>query len=85
MRFGNFVEHFSSVFLLVKKAAPLHQPQVLRRHRTGKSTRFGQISPLGSPLQQHLNHSQTMRISPAFSDTPPPGRAVQDLLTFISI
>jgi hypothetical protein len=63
MGLSHAVKHLSSVFFAGKKTAPLHQAEMFRRHCTRQTTRFRKFTHRKITLQQHLDHSQPMRVS----------------------
>jgi hypothetical protein len=63
MRFGHPVKHPATVLLTMQQTTALHQTQVLGSHGAGQMTRLGQLADSEICLQQHLNHSQSMRMS----------------------
>lgn len=56
------VEDLATLFLAVKQATPLHQPQVLRCHSAWYFALLGQFSYGKFALHQHLNDPQAMRV-----------------------
>jgi len=63
MRLSDSVKHLSPILFARQKSAPLHQTQMFRRHCTWQTTRFRKFPNGKIPLQQHLNHTQPMRMS----------------------
>jgi hypothetical protein len=59
---GNLVVDLPAVALAGQKPAPLHEPQVLRGHVAGDLARFGKLPDCVLPLEQHLDHSQPVRM-----------------------
>lgn len=62
MRLGDGVVHKAPFFLWRQKPAPLHQPQMLRRHVAGDLACVGEFANRKAPLQQHLHDSQPVRM-----------------------
>jgi hypothetical protein len=62
MHFGDPVIGPAAFFFIAQKTAPLHKPQMLRRHVTGNPAGLGKFPDGIAIAEQHLHHPQTVRM-----------------------